>query len=210
MIKSFWKNKKINNLIFNNYDYFVNNLNCKYVWGCDSQNISYLYKANLTKNHLEIGPGTGFFLKDNNFKNLHLMDVNNDILFTSKENLKDNCKNISIYNHNIFKEKNRMYMDVQSIGLSYVLHCVPGNLSESLNNLSNNITSDNRVKVFGSTVILNDNKLISNLEINFLNNFGIFNNKSHNYNDLNEFISDKKGKLYTINNVCIFEFNLEN
>ena len=62
------ENKKISKIILNNYDYLVNNINCKYVWKCDQQNIK-LYQENITKNHLEI-VGTGYFLKDFQFDNL--------------------------------------------------------------------------------------------------------------------------------------------
>ena len=52
-MRSFWKSKKINNLIFNNYDYFVNNINCKYAWKCDQKYIKKLI-LKVLKNFLKM------------------------------------------------------------------------------------------------------------------------------------------------------------
>ena len=154
MIKNlFWKNYKISNILLNNYDYFVNNLNCKYVWKCNQNIIKDLYKNNLSKNHIEIGPGTGYFLKQNQFDSLYLIDINNDILNDSFKNLKNNSKKIVKINKNIFNKNNQLKINnVNSIGLSYVLHCVPNTLDISLNYLVNNLNKKD-VTLFGSTVI---------------------------------------------------------
>ena len=90
-MKSFWKNRKFNKIILNNYDYIVNNINCKYAWKCDQKHIKNLYRENISKNHLEIGPGTGYFLKNFQFDNLIIMDINKDILRNSSDNLKNNA-----------------------------------------------------------------------------------------------------------------------
>ena len=82
-----------------------------------------MYQKNIEKNHLEIGPGTGYFLKPYNFDNLSLIDVNKDNN-KSHFNLKDNCNNINLYQHNIFTKNNKIdNLDINSVGLTYVLHC---------------------------------------------------------------------------------------
>ncbi len=67
-MNTFWKNRSINNFLLKNYDYFVNNINCKYVWKCNEKYIHKMYKKNITKNHIEIGPGTGYFFTHWKFK----------------------------------------------------------------------------------------------------------------------------------------------
>ena len=58
------------------------------------------------KNILEIGPGTGYFLNNNySINNLYLMDINNETLNFTKENLQNKYNNISKINHNIFEDK---------------------------------------------------------------------------------------------------------
>ncbi len=207
-MKTFWKNIKINKFIFNNYDYLVNNLNCKYVWKCDQKFINKLYEKNITYNHLEIGPGTGYFLRNYNFNNLHLIDINDDVLNNCEKNLKSNCQNIHLYNKNIFEINNKINKEITSIGLSYVLHCVPNNLDSSLNNLVENVKTGNKIIIFGSTVIPNKNDYLATTEIYLLNKFGIFNNMNHNKNQLENIVNKYNGNIKQIGNVLIFDFTL--
>ena len=104
---------------------------------------------------MEIGPGTGYFIKKYQFENLLLVDINDDVLTNSKNNLINNSKNIKIINKNVFENNNKLTDDISSIGLSYVLHCIPHDLNESVNNLVENINTNNKVVIFGSTVIPN-------------------------------------------------------
>lgn len=190
-MKLFWKNN-INNLFLNSYDLLVNKINCRYIWKCSEKNIHKLYSKNLKENHLEIGPGTGYFLNKYKFKNLHLMDINSSILEKSKKNLYPNCDNINIYQHNIFQKNNPIEIEnIQSIGINYVLHCVPGELSFSFNNLIKNLNQNN-LNIFGSTVIPENNIDLANLELQFLNYFEIFNNKKHDDKELIDFLDSKK------------------
>ena len=207
-MRSFWKSKKINNLIFNNYDYFVNNINCKYVWKCDQRYIKKLYANNITNKHLEIGPGTGYFIKKYQFNNLHLVDINQDILNNSEKNLYNNCQNIKIHNQNIFEYNNKINEDITSIGMSYVLHCVSNNLDISLDNLVDNIKTNNQITIFGSTVIPNKKDIVAMTEIYTLNTFGIFNNINHNKEQLEYIIDKYNGNIKHVGNVLLFNFTL--
>ena len=199
-MNNFWRNSNFNRIIFKNYDLLVNNLNCKYVWKCELKYIQHIYNNNISKNHVEIGPGTGFFLKKYKFDNLTLIDVNQDVLEECYKNLENNCKNINIINHNIFEKNNKLDIrNYDSVGVNYVLHCVPNDLSYSINNLINNIP-DEKFNLFGATVIPSEKNDINlaNIEIYFLNKFGIFNNKSH---------SEKNISLYIKNNFQNYNIN---
>ena len=209
MIKNlFWKNYKISNILLNNYDYFVNNLNCKYVWKCNQNIIKDLYKNNLSKNHIEIGPGTGYFLKQNQFDNLYLLDINNDILNDSFKNLKNNSKKIVKINKNIFSRNNQIKINnVNSIGLSYVLHCVPNTLDTSLNYLVNNLNKKD-VTLFGSTVIPTNASFLASSELYFLNKLGIFNNFNHNVKQLKNFSKNYDHEINVVGNVLVFKIKI--
>ena len=209
MIKNlFWKNYKISNILLNNYDYFVNNLNCKYVWKCNQNIIKHLYKNNLSKNHIEIGPGTGYFLKQNQFDSLYLLDINNDILNDSFKNLKNNSKKIVKINKNIFNKNNQLKINnVNSIGLSYVLHCVPNTLDISLNYLVNNLNKKN-VTLFGSTVIPTNTNFLASSELYFLNKLGIFNNLNHNLEQLKNFSKNYDHEINVVGNVLVFKIKI--
>ena len=59
----FWRNRNIVTKSLKFYDFMVNDINCRYAWRCHKDNIFENYKLNIRNNHLEIGPGTGYFLK---------------------------------------------------------------------------------------------------------------------------------------------------
>ena len=65
------------------------------------------------------------------------MDINQPILQFSSNNLKTSFSNIKIRNHNIFDKKIEEKYD--SIGINYVLHCVPGKLEDKIDKLLNNL-----------------------------------------------------------------------
>ena len=212
MIKNiFWSNFKINKFLFNNYDYFVNKINCRYVWECHENIIKDLYKKNTTKNHLEIGPGTGYFLKDKYYDSLHLVDINNDILNESYDNLKHKSNNIFKINKNLFLDNNydktNNFNDIKSIGLSYVLHCVPGSLDDSLDNLVKNIKQKD-VVIFGSTVVPEKAGIIAKIELFFLNKFNVFNNLNHNLDQLQSFSGKYEHEIKRVGNVLLFKIKI--
>jgi hypothetical protein len=192
----FWRNKNIVTKSLKFYDYLVNDINCTYAWRCHKSNIFENYKNNIKTNHLEIGPGTGYFLKNNyNINKLYLMDINEDTLNFSKNNLSLNYQ-VETINHNIFEDKLEI-KDLDSVGLNYVLHCVPGKLEDNINNLINNLESNNKINFFGATVV-SDKDLqnrLSSIELFFLNKYNIFNNEmdySKNLIDYLKLVFQKK------------------
>ena len=197
MLKNFWKN---NNLVSKNiqiYDKLVNEINCEKVWGCSKKYIINNYNKNIDINHLEIGPGTGYFLKKQNLdvdlNKLTLVDINSKILNYSKNNLQLDYSNIDVLSHNLFSCKIPSNVTFNSVGINYVLHCVPGNLQTKLDKLICNL-GNNKYNLFGASVIcdpININ-LIAEYELEFLNMFGIFNNNYDTYEELNEYLINRK------------------
>ena len=203
--KLFWKNINTPNLVLRNYDKFVNKFNCNYVWKCNENIIKDLYKSNISKNHLEIGPGTGYFLKSHLFNTLNLVDINKSHLNQSKKNLLLNTNKIFCYHNDIFNTDFKTQLPpVSSVGLSYVLHCIDGRLDILLNNLINNVSQSN-VIFFGSTVLPIESNIIAKTELLFLNYFNIFNNYNHNFNDLSELKSKFDCDFKIIGNVLVFK-----
>ena len=206
----------------NIYDLLVNKINCKYVWKCDQRYIIDNYEKNIKNNHLEIGPGTGYFLKNiKNIKNikttkttqninLALLDINDDTLKFSAKNLQNSFNNIKCFNTNIFEKKPVTILPkINSVGINYVLHCVPGNLEDNIQSLINNIGQSN-INYFGASVVSNKelSTFVAKIELYFLNKFGIFNNKNDNYLNLVKYF-EKNNIKYEIKikgNVVIFNF----
>ena len=210
---SFWKRSNFVSSSIKFYDYLVNDINCNYAWRCNKTNIFDLYRKNLKPNHLEIGPGSGYFLlpKHHNKKieNLYLMDINYPILNHSHTQLKNHFPNVYPIKHNIF-ENSLKFFDFQSVGINYVLHCVPGSLENKMEKLIENLP--NNVSIFGSTVINDYDKQtnLSKLELMFLNKFGIFNNYDDYSNSFIKFVDSNKLNFNTqiIGNVLIFEIKV--
>ena len=210
---SFWKRSNFVSSSIKFYDYLVNDINCNYAWRCNKNNIFDLYRKNLESNHLEIGPGSGYFLlpKHHNKKigNLFLMDINYPILNHSHNNLKNHFPNVYPIKHNIF-ENSLKFLDFQSVGINYVLHCVPGRLENKMEKLINNLPEN--LTIFGSTVINDFNKQtnLSQVELMVLNKLGIFNNSNDYSNALIKFAKSNKLEFDTqiIGNVLIFKIKV--
>lgn len=206
----FWKNKNFVTQSLKLYDFAVNDINCNYVWRCNKKNIIDNYKKNIGKIHLEIGPGTGYFLK-NNYPNekLYLMDINNETLDFSKKNLEGSYNNIYKLKHNIFTDKIKIDQ-LDSVGINYVLHCVPGKLENKVDKLISNLITSNQTKYFGATVV-NNNYLqtpLSKFELYFLNQKKIFSNFEDDYRNLIKYFEyNNINYQYKIcGNVLIFSF----
>lgn len=207
----FWRNKNIVTKSLKFYDYLVNDINCTYAWRCHKSNIFENYKNNIKTNHLEIGPGTGYFLKKNyNINKLYLMDINEDTLNFSKNNLSFNYE-VKTINHNIFEDKLEI-KDLDSVGLNYVLHCVPGKLEDNIDNLLNNLESNNKINFFGATVVSDKNlqNTLSSVELFFLNKYNIFNNQLDTSKNLIDYLKYNKIKFQEkiVGNVLIFSFEI--
>ena len=210
---SFWRNKNFVSRFINVYDYLVNDINCKYAWRCPQKNIFNKYNKYLGRNHLEIGPGSGYFLKNKNINNLTLIDINQDILNYSYNNLISNNYEIKIKNHNIFNQELKLNSEFDSVGLNYVLHCIPGRIENNIDSIINNLKNKNDYILFGSSV-LNDVNLqtrLSKLELIYLNKNKVFHNTNdYSYNLINYFnINNFNYNYKIIGNVILFSIEIK-
>ena len=214
MFKKFWNKSNIVSSNLHYYDRFVNQFNCKYVWKCSPDKIFNIYNQNCSKYHLEIGPGTGYFLKNSNLNStiheLTLIDINDQILDYSMKNLKSEYSNINALNYNLFTDKIPDHIKFDSVGINYVLHCIPGDLQKKIDTLIHNL-GDNNYKLFASTVICDPLhiSIIAEYELMLLNSLGIFNNNNDTYQELQEYLENNKFKynLHKEGYVAILEIN---
>lgn len=204
----FWSRSNIISKSLRYYDLFVNEINCKFVWSCHKKNIENLYKKNIRKNHLEIGPGTGYFIKNYKFNNLTLVDINDDIL---KYNLKQQPLTKYIRQNLFLKDEKINLLNYSSVGVNCVLHCVPGKLEDKMNNLIQSF-NDKDIIIFGATVV-NDpsNNYLTNIQLKILNKYGIFHNKNDYTENLIHFL-EKNNYNYNIKKIgqmILFEIRLK-
>jgi hypothetical protein len=114
------------------YDLAVHGLSNRFAWRCPTSNILGLYRRHLSVNHLEAAVGTGLFLDrvGTAFDRLVLLDINPHCLNVSGRRLrrfKPECRQADLLEP--------LTLDVEpftSVGLTYVLHCLPGSMAEKL------------------------------------------------------------------------------
>ena len=205
---SFWNRSNFVSRTLQYYDVAVNEINCKFAWNCSKKNIENMYKKNIRKNHLEIGPGTGYFIKNYQFDNLTLVDVNNEIL---QYNVKQQHTTKFVRKNLFLKDETIDLLDYSSVGVNCVLHCVPGKLQEKMENLIHSF-HDKDILIFGGTVV-NDpsTDFLTNIQLKLLNKYGIFYNKEDYTENLIHFL-EKKNYDYNIQKIgqmLLFEIRLK-
>ena len=115
------------------YDLVVHGLSNHLAWRCPTRRLLELYSANISANHLEAGTGTGFFLdraRGPAFERLVLLDINQNCLDRAARRLARFRP--SVRQANLLARLPRGLDRFDSVGLTYVLHCLPGRLKEKL------------------------------------------------------------------------------
>ncbi len=112
------------------YDWFVLGFSNRFVWKCPSHNILALYNQHISNNHLDVGVGTGFFLDRCHFPSDHprlaLFDLNpNSLEFTARRMARFQPET---YRVNVLEPISVEVSRFDSVGMSYLLHCLPGTI----------------------------------------------------------------------------------
>ncbi len=178
-------------LIF--YDYVVLKLSTPYIWGCSLSHLQEIYDNHLTQEHLEIGVGTGYFLKNcrsiTNKHNITLLDINPVPIKHTSRNLRSYKTRGCLAN--VMKKLPFRGDSFHSVGMNFVLHCLPEPGKESVFSNIRNVMSSNSV-LFGSTVLAStvQDSLITQKLMSFYNATNAFHNT---YDTTDRFISILKG-----------------
>ena len=112
------------------YDVVVLGFSNRLLWKCPSQRIKQLYNQHVTANHLDVGVGTGYFLDRCRFPSeaprVGLMDLNpNTLEFASKRIARYRPET---YCRNVLEPIVIEGEKFDSIGINYLLHCLPGTI----------------------------------------------------------------------------------
>lgn len=110
------------------YDAGVLLFSSRFVWRCPSGRVLDLYRANVSDNHLDVGVGTGYFLDRVRFPSptprLGLMDLNgNSLTHTARRLIRYRPE---MYRADVLAPIAPDIEAFDSIGLNYLLHCLPG------------------------------------------------------------------------------------
>lgn len=126
------------------------------MWKCPTSRLVEHYNRHVSANHLDVGVGTGYFLDNCRFPSatprVALMDLNPDTLdFASARIARYRPE---MYRHNVLEPVRMEAGRFDSVGLNYLLHCVPGTFeskSVAFDHLQA-LMNPNAV-IFGSTLL---------------------------------------------------------
>lgn len=169
------------------YDSVVLGFSNSYIWNCRSQIILDFYNEHVSDKHLDVGVGTGYFLDKCRFPStapkIALFDLSPHCLATAAKRLRrfaPSCHLGSVLNVISLP-------GFDSIGLNYLLHCVPSPAGDKqivfahLKPLLNDGGA-----LFGSTILGTGvpQNFLSRMLIKTYNARGIFNNRTDCKEDL--------------------------
>lgn len=113
------------------YDFWVLGVSNSLIWKCPTPVLLEQYNQLVTANHLDVGVGTGYFLDRCKFPShsprVALMDLNENSLGFTQERIARYTP--EVYKHNILEPVGFEIQPFDSIGINYLLHCLPGTMA---------------------------------------------------------------------------------
>lgn len=164
------------------------------VWGFSTERLLTLYNDNITSNHLDVGVGSGFLLDNCKFPSLQpnvaLMDLNPDCLTHSSKRLQRYRP--KQYRRNILAPITIDALGFDSISMNYLLHCLPGTITEKMVVFESlyQLLNPGGV-IFGATIIADSRKSswIAKRLMKVYNKKGVFCNAGNNIKTLENLLS---------------------
>ncbi|SDS96411.1 class I SAM-dependent methyltransferase [Microlunatus soli] len=166
------------------YDLWVVRFSNTLVWRCPRRVISELYDGSIGRRHLDVGPGTGWYLAHAELPadgTVTLMDLNPNSLEHASARLAPPEPRHLIAD--VLQELPESAGPFDSIGANYLLHCLPGPWSDkgaAVEHLAARLTPDG--VLFGSTILGRgvDHNLLGRRLMDLYNDRGIFHNTDDN------------------------------
>lgn len=118
-------------LVLGLYDPLVIGFENTVVWRCPSREILAFYNRHISGNHLDVGVGTGYYLDKCRFPtpmpSVALLDLNPNSLRATANRIR-RYRPIT-YQANVLEPITRPFPQFDSIGMNFLLHCMPGTLA---------------------------------------------------------------------------------
>lgn len=114
------------------YDMYVHGLSNRLFWKCPTKRLIGNYNRHVSGNHLDVGVGTGFLLDKCRFPvaapRVGLMDLNSNSLEVTARRI--SRYRPEVYRRNVLEPIAIDGDGFDSIGINYLLHCLPGSMDE--------------------------------------------------------------------------------
>lgn len=178
------------------YDFIVLGVSNRFLWKCPTQKLLDHYNKYVTANHLDVGVGTGYFLNRCNFSSptprVALTDLNSNALEFAAQRIAR--YNPETYRHNVLEPISLDAKKFDSVGINYLLHCVPGSIeSKSIAFDHLKALMNPNAVLFGSTLLqggVSRNELAKRL-MDIYNKKGIFSNRLDDLEGLKRSLSKR-------------------
>jgi len=177
------------------YDLFVLGFSNRFAWKCPSQHILDFYNEHISANHLDVGVGTGYFLDKctlpSSDPTLALLDLNPNSLHVTAQRLRRYRP--TAYTANILEPLQLEGQTFDSVGMNYLLHCLPGTMIDKgvvFENLKPLLNAN--AVVFGSTILGQGvpHTFLARRLMRIYNSKGIFGNREDNLPHLEHILRD--------------------
>jgi hypothetical protein len=164
------------------YDRFVHGISNCHIWKCPTDELLDLYREHISTNHLEVGVGTGMLLENtlpDVELHLALLDANRDCLDFAAERLEKFRP--EVHQKDLLEKLELPGAGFDSIGLNYVLHCLPGKGEEKVKIVFDNLCGflhEKRI-LFGSSILGTDIQApwLARRMMKIYNKKGVFSNE---------------------------------
>lgn len=195
------------------YDLLVHGLSNRLAWCCPTRRLRQLYEENLSAIHLEAGVGTGVFLDragDKRLDRLALLDINRHCLDRAGRRLARFKP--ALYQANLLAPVALNEPPFDSVALTYVLHCLPGQMTEKLAATDHlrPLMAENAV-LFGATLL--GRGILPNLAARSLlalyNAKGVFNNLDDDIESLAAGLKQRFGRVEIEPTGCVALFRAQ-
>lgn len=196
------------------YDFLVLGVVSRWIWHCSRKEILAVYNRNIGERHLDLGPGTGFFLDRCDHRSAHpriaLADLNPTVLAAAQKRLQRYTP--TTYQRDVISPFELDGEKFDSVGLNFLLHCLPGGMERKAQ-----VFDHARVhllpggRIFGSTVLaggVNHSKG-ARKALEALNQNGTFNNRDDSYRMLEAELTRRfhDYRLTVRGSVAVFEIS---
>ena len=192
------------------YDVLVHGLSNRFAWRCPTQRLVELYRENLSPDHLEAGVGTGLLLDraaTPKLKRLVLLDANRNCLDRAGARLARFKP--ELHQVNLLAPLALRTAPVASVGLFYVLHCLPGRMDEKLKAIDHlRPLMRDGATLFGATILgrgVAPNRAASAL-LDLYNAKGVFNNRADDLKSLSDGLRRRFAKVDIAQEGCVAIF----
>jgi SAM-dependent methyltransferase len=192
------------------YDLLVHGVSNQLAWRCPTRRITDLYRANLSPDHLEAGVGTGYFLDktaDARVNRLVLLDINRHCLERAARRLAR--LKPELYQVDLLAPIDLAVAPFMSVGLTYVLHCLPGRMREKLVAIDHlRPLLGKGAVLFGATILgrgIAPNRAARAL-LDLYNAKGVFNNREDDLDSLREGLRQRFDEVDVEREGCVALF----